>query len=97
MPLGQNVALKDTLIRKTTSKAGKTRKEINTTITNKFGQPSSDPDADTFGTKKATFFIKEDLLRRLYNYAYWDRYSLTQAVNTVLEIGLKGKNTKDKA
>lgn len=100
MPLGQNVALQDTLIKKTTGKTSKgTRgsKKTNTSITSTIGMPSSDPAADTFGTKKMSFFIKEDLLRRLYNFAYWDRHSVTEAVNTVLEDGLKGKTTKDKA
>ena len=100
MPLGQNVALKDTLIKKTTGKTSNTNKKskkTNTTITSKIGQPSADPRTDTFGTKKATFFIKAALLQRLYNFAYWDRHSVTEAINTVLEDGLKGKNTKDKA
>lgn len=100
MPLGQNVTLQDTLIKKTTvktSKGTKRNKRTNTPIATNFGMPSSDPGKDTFGTKKMSFFIKEDLLRRLYNFAYWDRHSVTEAVNTVLEDGLKGKITKDKA
>jgi len=58
------------------------------------GIPSQNPETDTFKTKKATFYIKESLLERLHNFAYWDRHSITEAVNTVLQDGLKGKNTK---
>jgi hypothetical protein len=100
MPLGQNVTMQDTLIKRTTAKTNKESirsKKTNTTITSKIGLPSSDPAKDTFGTRKMSFFIKEDLLRRLYNFAYWDRHSVTEAVNTVLEDGLKGKITKNKA
>lgn len=97
MPLGQNVTFKDALIKRTTSKASKKDKENNTNIKYKIGYPSADPKTDTFGTKKTTFYVKEDLLRRLYNFAYWDRYSLTEAINVALEDGLKGKTTKDKA
>lgn len=100
MPLGQNMPLQDTLIKRTTDKTSKTNKRSNTTITRKVykpGQPSWDPVSDTFGTKKMTFFIKEDLLKRLYNFGYWDRHSVTAAFNRALEDGLKGKNTKNKA
>lgn len=97
MPLGQNVTLKDTLIKRTTGKTSKKTKENNTIIKTKIGHPSANPKTDTFGTKKTTFYVKEDLLRRLYNFAYWDRHSLTEAVNKLLEEALKGKNTKDKA
>jgi hypothetical protein len=91
MPLGDNI------IRKTTSKADKVSKVSNTNIThktNKVGMPSADPKADTYLTKKMTFYVKEDLLERLYNFSYWDRQSITEAFNKVLEDGLKGKNTK---
>lgn len=97
MPLGQNVTFKDTLIKRTTGKTSKTIKENNTNIKYKVGYPSANPKTDTFGTKKTTFYVKEDLLKKLYNFAYWDRYSLTEAINAVLEDGLKGKTTKDKA
>jgi len=60
------------------------------------GQPSKTPTRDTYKTKKATFYVKEKLLERLYNFAYWDRHSVTEALNIVLEDGLKGKNTKQK-
>ena len=44
-----------------------------------------------------TFYIKEDLLEKLYNFAYWDRHSLMEAFNLVVKDGLKGKNTKKKS
>lgn len=61
------------------------------------GKPSQNPETDTFKTRKATFYIKEDVLQRLYNFAYWDRHSITEAVNIALQEGLKGKNTRPKA
>lgn len=61
------------------------------------GKPSQNPETDTFKTRKATFYIKEDVLQRLYNFAYWDRHSITEAVNIALQDGLKGKNTRPKA
>jgi hypothetical protein len=91
MPLGDN------LIRKTTSRTNKESKASNTNIThktNKVGKPSADPKTDTYLTKKMTFYVKEDLLDKLYNFAYWDRHSITEAFNKVLEDGLKGKKTK---
>jgi len=91
MPLGDN------LIRKTTNKASKESKTSNTNNTSKaIGQPSRDPQADTYGTKKMTFYVREDLLDKLYNFSYWDRYTVTEALNKALEDGLKGKNTKTK-
>lgn len=99
MPLGKNTPLQDTLIKRTTDKTSKTNKGSNTRSTRKVyipGRPSGDPSSDTFGTRKMTFFIKEDLLKRLYNLAYWDRHSVTAAFNKALEDGLKGKNTKNK-
>lgn len=100
MPLGDNLIRKtsDTGRTNKTSKANKTSKTSkvsNTNITSKvIGQPSRDPEADTFNTKKMTFYVKESLLEALYNFAYWDRYTVTEAVNKALEDGLKGKNTK---
>ena len=62
----------------------------------KAGLPSESPTTDTYKTKKATFYVKEKLLEKLYNFAYWDRHSITEALNKVLEDGLTGKNTKQK-
>lgn len=94
MPLGQNK-----LIQKTSHKIKNTPKEDITLNTNKntqAGQPSQDPEAVTYETHKMTFYVKDDLMKRLRNFAYWDRQSITQAFNAVLQDGLKNKNTKDK-
>lgn len=102
MALGQNVNLSDKLIKKTTDKTSKaskgsiTRKASNTNITGMQGQPSKDPKTATYSTKKMTFYVKDDLLKKLYNFAYWERHNITEAFNTVLADGLKGKTTKDK-
>lgn len=97
MPLGDNIIRKTTSKKNITSKADKGSKASNTNITrktNKVGMPSLDPKTDTYKTKKMTFYVKDELLERLYNFAYWDRHSLTEAFNKVIEDGLKGKNTK---
>jgi len=97
MPLGQNK-----LIQKTSNKIKNTNKENitrNTNFTSKkavVGRPSKDPAAVTYETQKMTFYIKGDLMKRLRNLAYWERQSLTQAFNAVLQDGLKSKNTKPK-
>jgi hypothetical protein len=97
MPLGQNK-----LIQKTSNKINNTNKKNitrNTNIKNKntlSGQPSKDPAAVTYETQKMTFYIKSDLMKRLRNFAYWERQSLTNAFNSVLQDGLKSKNTKNK-
>jgi hypothetical protein len=98
MPLGGNVHIGDKLIKKTTDKGSKARKASNVNIAGNagIGLPSTNPETATFATKKATFYIKEDLLKRLHNFSYWDRHSLTEAFNIVLTDGLKGKNTKDR-
>ena len=43
-----------------------------------------------------TFYVKDDLLKKLYNFAYWDRHNITEAFNITITDGLKGKNTKPK-
>ncbi|MBM4053717.1 MAG: hypothetical protein FJ264_03380 [Planctomycetes bacterium] len=48
----------------------------------------------TSNTTKMTFYVKNELIEKLYNFAYWDRYSITEAFNLVLSDGLKGKTTK---
>jgi len=99
MPIGDNLNLTDRLIKKTTrntnitSKARITRKKNNT---NKPGRPSGNPRTNTYKTKKMTFYVKEDLLKKLYNFAYWDRYNITKAFNITLADGLKDKNTEPK-
>ena len=94
MPLGNNAGLKDKLIRKTTKKVSNKNK-IN--IINKINKSSSDPGKATYGTKLMSFYVREDLLKKLHNFAYWGRHRLTEAFNTVLKDGLKGKATKDKS
>lgn len=99
MPVGKNINLGDKLIKKTTSKGSIKSNISNTRITNitrKVGMPSLNSKTNTFETKKMTFYIKEDLLEKLYNLAYWDRHSLTEAFNLVVKDGLKGKNIKKK-
>lgn len=99
MPVGKNINFKDKLIKKTTSKVSSKSKVINTrntNITRKAGMPSPNAKTDTYKTKKMTFYIKGELLQKLYNFAYWDRHSLTESFNIVLRDGLKGKNVKQK-
>lgn len=105
MPIGDNINLKDKLIKKTSRKTSirsKVSITNNTNITskrnikNRFGQPSKDPRATTYKTKKMTFYVKDDLLKKLYNFGYWERYNITEAFNIVLTDGLKGKNTRPK-
>lgn len=102
MPVGKNININDKIIKKTVSKVSKKSKVSNTRDTSnksnksKAGMPSLDPEKETFKTKKMTFYIKEDLLESLYNLAYWDRHSLTEAFNLVIKDGLKGKNIKQK-
>ena len=62
----------------------------------KIGQPSDKPGTATYKTIKKTFYIKEDTLRKLQNYARWEWLGMTEAFNQVLEDGLKRKKTKDK-
>ena len=94
MPIEKNIGLKDKLIKKTTNKASITSKGSIANIKSKLGMPSHNPGTDTYKTKKMTFFVKETLLERLYNFAHWDRHSVTEAFNIALEDGLRGKNTK---
>jgi len=91
MPIGNNVTLKDKLIKSTTSTKNKTSNTSNTSNTRIARKKK-----DTEGTAKMTFYIDPDLLKKLYNFSYWDRLSLTKAFNIALKDGLKGKNTKDR-
>lgn len=100
MPIGANVNLTDRLIKKTTGKTNITSKasiagKINKVSTEKPGRYSARPIA-TGNTKKMTFYVKQDLLKKLYNFAYWDRHNITEAFNMALSDGLKDKNTKPK-
>ena len=100
MPLGKNVSLSEKLIKKTTGKTNKgnntSRKSNKSKKTNEniSGKGSLYRNNSTDGTRKMTFYVKEGLLDKLYNFSYWDRHSVTDAFNIVLEEGLKRKNTK---
>ncbi|MBA7546445.1 hypothetical protein ES705_38837 [subsurface metagenome] len=102
MPVGKNINLRDKLIKKTTSKVSnissksKVSNTRNTNITRKAGMPSPNAKTDTYKTRKMTFYIKGELLQKLYNFAYWDRHSLTEAFNIVVRDGLKSKDVKQR-
>lgn len=89
MAIGNNVSMKDRLIKQTTPNVNI---ESNVNIKNNV----SKKETATGNTKKATFYVKENLLSKLYNFAYWDRRSVTEAFNAVLTDGLKGKPTKER-
>ena len=99
MSIGTNVNVKDRLIRKTADKTSNVNKEnITSKNTSTKDEDIIRPNGDniaTKGTKKATFYVKKELLQKLYNFAYWERHSITEAFNTALTDGLKGKNTKN--
>ena len=84
MAMGKNVNLKDRIIKSTVVDVIKGNKESNTSKAHKKNK-------DTEGTVKMTFYIKEDSFRKLRNFAYWDRHSITEAFNLVVADGLKGK------
>lgn len=90
MAIGTNINLKDKLIKKT-AEAGNTSNADKKSITDK-----ADKKKATADTVKMTFYIKKELLDRLYNFAYWDRHTVTEAFNIALTDGLKGKNTKER-
>ena len=100
MAIGENLGIKDKLIKNTEhtnkasnkSKEGKADKEDFKRKTDIVG----DKNNVTSNTVKMTFYVKAENLKRLYNFAYWDRHNVTEAFNIVLADGLKGKNTKDK-
>lgn len=100
MPIGKNINLTDKLIKKTTGKTNITSKVSTTSKTNKVSAENrvrySARHIATGNTKKMTFYVKRELLKKLYNFAYWDRHNITEAFNTALADGLKGKNTKPK-
>ena len=94
MPIGDNV-LKDKIIKNTTEKQSKQAKgKTSTDKTNITNNTSKRSKASTADTIKMTFYVKKDLLQRFYNFAYWERYNVTDAFNMVLENGLKGKKIK---
>jgi len=94
MAIGKNVLSDRPLISKTTSKASN---KSNVSKAKAIpGQPSLTPGTNTYKTTKMTFYIREDIYAKLKNFAYWDRHTLTEAFNLVVEDGLKGKSTKDR-
>jgi hypothetical protein len=95
MPIGQNVNLGDKLIKKT-SKQDKAFNQEPHEQSDKaqFQHPVAGRRTATTNTVKMTFYVKQELLEKLYNYAYWDRLTVTEAFNTALMDGLKGKNTE---
>lgn len=95
MPLGKNVSLSEKLIKRTTGKTNKANNTSKKTNKNKHEKLVPYMENATDGTKKMTFYVKEDLLDKLYNFSYWDRHSVTEAFNLVLEDGLKSKKTRN--
>jgi len=102
MAIGKNVNLKDRIIKSTVvdeSKGSKvdvvskTHNKINAHPKSKgsIADKTHKKNKDTEGTVKMTFYIKEDSFRKLRNFAYWDRHSITEAFNLVIADGLKGK------
>lgn len=88
MAIGTNIRISDKLIRKTSDN------ESNASIKNNVSKKNKAK--VTNNTTKMTFYVKTDLLEKLYNFSYWDRHSVTEAFNNILEDGLKGKNTKSR-
>jgi len=70
-------------------KTGKTKNNSSEELPNVMNKRKA-----TSNTTKMTFYVKNDLITKLYNFAYWDRYTITEAFNIVLSDGLKGKTTK---
>ena len=100
MSIGSNINIKDRLIRKTVDKTSNVSKK---NIVSKDGGVKIEDimrlnggNIATESTKKATFYVKVALLQKLYNFAYWERHNITDAFNTALIDGLKGKNTKNR-
>ena len=93
MPLGGNTGLKDKLIRRT---AKKINNKNNINIINKINKTSPKPNKATYGTLLQSFYIRKDLLKQLRHFAYWERLRITEAFNTALKDGLRGKKTKGK-
>jgi hypothetical protein len=102
MAIGKNVNLKDRIIKSTVADGSKGNKaDITSKAHNKanahirskesIADKAHKKNKDTEGTVKMTFYIKEDSFRKLRNFAYWDRHSITEAFNLVVADGLKGK------
>ncbi|MCF6148086.1 MAG: hypothetical protein E3K37_05450 [Candidatus Kuenenia sp.] len=74
---------------KKTESQNKDQMKVGSDIKGIFGKRNATSD-----TTKMTFYVKNELIEKLYNFAYWDRYSVTEAFNIALSDGLKGKTTK---
>jgi len=96
MALGKNLPVEDRLIRKTTGKANKASKTSRISILKEVKDIMDTRSYATQNTVKMTFYVKQGLLKKLYNFAFWERLKITDAFNLVLRDGLKGKNTKDR-
>ena len=46
------------------------------------------------GWTRATFIVREDLLEKVKNLAYWDRKQVKEVVNEAIESHVKGKRIK---
>lgn len=87
MPIGENVMLKDRVIKKTDN----VDNVNNISSKRKINKVNA-----TDNAIRVTFYLKEDLAEKIYNFAYWDRHSVTEAFNIIVADGLKGKITKSK-
>ena len=88
MAIGTNIRINDKLIKKTSPS------ESNTNIKNNVSKKNKARVTDN--TTKMTFYVRTELLEKLYNFSYWDRHSVTEAFNIIVENGLKGKNTRNR-
>lgn len=100
MTIGSNAPIGDKLIKKTVPqqetaqpKAESPAKATSAAPKTTYQRPLATRENATTNTVKMTFYVKQDLLDKLYNYSYWDRLSVTEAFNTALAEGLKNKNT----
>jgi len=102
MTIGSNAPIVDKLIKKTVSSGDadeQGKPDSSTTakpaISQKtaYHRPQAARENATTNTVKMTFYVKQELLDKLYNFAYWDRLTVTEAFNTVVADGLKNKNT----
>jgi len=87
MPIGENVMLKDKVIRKTDN----VDNVNNIRIKRRLNKVNA-----TDNSVRVTFYLKEALAEKIYSFAYWDRHSITEAFNIIVADGLKGKVTKSK-
>jgi hypothetical protein len=98
MTIGTNAPIVDKLIKKTVSSGeadehGKEADKPAISQKTAYQRPQAARENATTNTVKMTFYVKQELLDKLYNFAYWDRLTVTEAFNTVVADGLKNKNT----